>query len=241
MVWKNDWPVIGEDKDGNGCGNPILTYKKPNVGKNYPVTTPPESDEFSSGDLGLQWQWHANPQDWWYYCNVEKGMLSLYSVPVSESYKSWWDVPNLLLQKFPAPAFTAPVKLTFIPNPRIKGEKAGLVVMGLDYAALSLENTDKGIVLSQIECLKADLGNKEKTNASVEIKNNTLYLRVSVQPDAKCVFSYSLDGKSFTTAGNSFTAREGKWIGAKTGLFCTRPIKNNDGGRIDVDWFRIEK
>ena len=33
-----------------------------------------------------------------------------------------------------------------------------------------------------------------------------------------------------------------KWIGAKVGIFCTRPaIVTNDGGWTDADWFRIEK
>lgn len=39
MKWVDDWPVIGIDKDGDGCGEPVLTYKKPNVGKNYPICT----------------------------------------------------------------------------------------------------------------------------------------------------------------------------------------------------------
>ncbi len=25
MTWVNDWPVIGEDKDGDGCGEPVTT------------------------------------------------------------------------------------------------------------------------------------------------------------------------------------------------------------------------
>ena len=36
MIWKDGWPVIGTDKDGDGCGEPVSTYKKPNVGKTYP-------------------------------------------------------------------------------------------------------------------------------------------------------------------------------------------------------------
>ena len=36
MKWINDWPVIGVDKDGDGKGEPVLNYKKPNVGKQYP-------------------------------------------------------------------------------------------------------------------------------------------------------------------------------------------------------------
>ncbi len=35
--------------------------------------------------------------------------------------------------------------------------------------------------------------------------------------------------------------KEGKWIGAKVGMFCTRPVHNNDGGRAEIDWFRVEK
>lgn len=31
----------------------------------------------------------------------------------------------------------------------------------------------------------------------------------------------------------------GRWIGAKVGLFATRPDKTNDSGFADVDWFRI--
>jgi beta-xylosidase len=240
MQWKNDWPVIGEDKDGDGCGEPVLTYRKPNVGKTYPIATPAESDEFSSKALGLQWQWHANPMDWWYFANPAKGTLSLYSVPVPTDYKNLWDVPNLLLQKFPAQDFTVTTKLTFLPSGKITGERTGLVVMGLDYALLSLENTKAGLVLSQNECLKADQGNPEKTNASVNLSNNTLYLRVTIQPDASCTFSYSLDGQAYTPLGKPFTAKEGKWIGAKVGLFCSRPLSNNDGGRVEIDWFRIE-
>ena len=56
-----------------------------------------------------------------------------------------------------------------------------------------------------------------------------------------CIFSYSADGKKFTNLGSSFKARQGRWIGAKVGTFCIRPVRNNDGGRIDIDWFRIEK
>ncbi|MCL1943963.1 MAG: glycoside hydrolase 43 family protein [Candidatus Azobacteroides sp.] len=240
MTWKNDWPVIGIDKDGDGCGDPVLTYKKPDVGQSYPVCTPAESDEFSENALGLQWQWHANPQDWWYFTNVGKGCLNLYTVPVADDYRNLWDVPNLLLQKFPATEFKATAKITFKPNSKIIGERTGLVVMGLDYALLSFENTGKGFVLSQNECLKADKGSPEKVNASVDLKENTLYLRVKVEKGGVCSFTYSKDGKNFSPLGKTFTAKEGKWIGAKVGLFCTRPVKNNDGGTVEVDWFRID-
>ncbi|HEY0040422.1 MAG TPA: glycoside hydrolase 43 family protein, partial [Flavisolibacter sp.] len=40
MKWVADWPVIGVDKDGDGKGEPVTRYKKPNVGKVFPVQTP---------------------------------------------------------------------------------------------------------------------------------------------------------------------------------------------------------
>lgn len=239
MVWKNDWPVIGEDRDGDGCGNPVLTYKKPNVGKTYPIVTPVESDEFNSNTLGLQWQWHANPQSWWYFTNQEKGCLSLYSVPIADDYKNLWDVPNLLLQKMPAPSFTATMKFTFKPDARFYGERTGLVVMGIDYALLSFENTKEGFLLSQNEYINAEKGNTESTNESVTLKDGTIFLRVKLSRDGTCSFSYSADDKKYARLGKDFKAKEGKWIGAKIGTFCTRPIQKNDGGRVDIDWFRV--
>lgn len=240
MVWKNDWPVIGVDKDGDGCGEPVLSYKKPNVGANYPVATPPESDDFNTNSLGLQWQWHANPMDWWHFTNETAGCLSLYSVPVPDNYKNLWNIPNLLLQKTPARAFTATAKLTFKPSQKIKGERAGFVMMGLDYALLSIENTAEGLVLSQNTCLKAEKGTAEKINASVPLSDATVYLRIRVKDKATCTFSYSADGKKYKDLGEEFTLKEGKWIGAKFGFFCSRPIKNNDGGRVDVDWIKVK-
>ncbi|MCM1052348.1 MAG: hypothetical protein NC349_10340 [Paenibacillus sp.] len=231
---------MGVDKDGDGCGDPVRTYKKPNVGRTYPKATPVESDEFDSLNLGLQWQWHGNPEAWWAVNNVEKGVLSLYSVPVSRNYKSLWDVPNLLLQKIPAPAFTATMKLTFTPDKRFNGERAGLVVMGLDYGVIAIEKTAEGFKLSQAECIKADKGKTEVENASVMLPDSTAYLRVKMA-DGVCSFSYSTDGKKYKALGKPFTAREGKWIGAKIGAFCTRPKMSNDGGRADIDWFRVTK
>ena len=253
MKWVNDCPVSGSDKDGDGCGDPVLVHTKPNVGKTYPIRTPQESDEFDGYALSPQWQWHANINDKWAYYAGDRSMVRLYSYPVPDNYKSLWDVPNLLLQKTPSDNFTATMKLTFRPNPKYKGERTGLVVMGMDYAGLILENTEQGTVLSQIACRKADRGGTEKTNDSVAVKDSTLFLRVKFSADGskvkgtddllvRCNFSYSLDGKEFRPLGETFQAREGKWIGAKVGTFCTRPaIRTNDCGWTDVDCIRLTR
>lgn len=254
MKWKNGWPVIGTDPDGDGCGEPVLSHRKPDVGRTYPVCTPQESDEFDGYTLSPQWQWHANINEKWAYYAGNHGFVRLYSYPVVPQYRNLWDVANLLLQKTPAPNFTATMKLTFSPTKQYKGERTGLVVMGMDYAALVLENTADGLTLSQVVCHGADKGQPEQVNASVGLKEGTVYLRVKFGCDGRkiaqsegghdllvtCDFSYSTDGRTFSPLGTTFQAREGKWIGAKVGTFCTRPaIKASDGGWADVDWFRI--
>ena len=243
MVWKNDWPVIGEDPDGDGKGQPVLTHRKPRIkGPAQPRATPATSDEFGSPQLGLQWQWHANPQDYWAYLNGPQGYLRLYSVLLPEGFKNYWQVPNLLLQKLPAEIFTATTKLTF--SPRVEGEKVGLMMMGLDYAYLSIANQGGQLQLSQTVCQNADKLTPEAISTPVAVPaaqaKQPIYLRVAVQPGAKCRFSYSFDGQTFQPLGTEFTAREGKWIGAKVGLFCSRSAKFNDAGNADIDWFRIE-
>nr|WP_233169224.1 glycoside hydrolase 43 family protein [Hymenobacter sp. BT523] len=243
MRWQNDWPVIGEDPDGDGKGQPVRTYRKPRIkSPAQPLATPPTSDEFGGRQLGRQWQWHANPQDYWAYLYPAQGSLRLYAVPLPDGFKNYWQVPNLLLQKLPAEAFTATAKLTF--SSRLEGEKVGLMMMGLDYAYLSLANQGGKLQLSQTVCKDADKLSPEATLAPVDVPAaqaaQPIYLRVAVKAGAKCQFSYSFDGRTFQPLGAEFTAREGKWIGAKVGLFCSRTAKFNDAGSADIDWFRIE-
>lgn len=242
MTWKNGWPVIGEDKDKDGCGTPVLRHKKPNVGKTWPIATPQTSDEFESNRLGLQWQWQANFNPRWIYTDAANSSIRLYSYPLTKEARSLWDVPNLLLQKTPAQAFTATTRLHFQPSDKYKGERTGLVVMGLDYAGLILENTNDGLILSQVACEKADAGGRETVVAKAKVSGSWIHLRVRFDATATCQFSYSTDGRNFEPLGSAFQAREGKWIGAKVGLFCTRPAMTiNDGGWAEVDWFRITK
>lgn len=239
MVWKNDWPVIGEDKDGDGTGEPVLKYKKPNVGKKYPIVTPAESDEFNARDLGLQWQWHANPKATWAFPNPTKGSLRLYTDQIPEDAQNLWGVPNLLLQKFPAENFMATTKLTFHPNEKLQNERAGLIVMGEDYAYISIVSKEDGLYLAFTAVDDAHKGTLEKEEIIGKLKGNEVQFRVEVKKGAKCQFSYSENGKKFKDVGNVFTAVPGRWIGAKVGIFAVRKDKINDSGYADYDWFRI--
>ena len=236
MKWVNDWPVIGEDKDGDGKGEPVLIYKKPDVGKIFPSQTLQESDEFNSTTLGLQWQWQANPKPSWSFFTGTS--LRLYCQKIPDSAKNYWDVPNILLQKFPAEEFTATAKCSFKFN--TLNEKAGFIIMGMDYASLFVTKKEEGNFLNYSLCKTADKGSEEKRNV-VTIVDSVIYFRVRMTKAATYYFDFSLNGKDFLTIDETFVARPGKWIGAKMGLFCSRTVQTNDAGYADFDSFRVEK
>jgi beta-xylosidase len=238
MKWVNNWPVIGLDPQNTGKGEPALTYKKPNVGRTYPIETPAESDEFNDITLGKQWQWMANPKSTW-FATTNAGVLTLFSYMAPDTVKNLWFQPNVLLQKTPADEFMATTKFTFRPNVKLD-ERAGLVMMGFSYAGLTLHSKKDGIYLTYIDCPGAEKGNKEKEETITKVTDPTIYFRVRVTAGAKCRFSYSFDGTTFKDAGSEFKAEVGRWIGAKMGIFCTRTTQINDSGYANFDWFRVE-
>lgn len=251
MTWKNNWPVIGVDKDGDGVGTPVLSYTKPNVGghNNYPVQTPATSDEFNPPKLGLQWQWQANPKATWSFLAMHTkdgdhknnspadGFLRLYHQRFLPTYKSYWDYPAVLSQKFPARTFTATAKIKL--TARAAGDQSGFMVLAMDYAALSLTKTDKGFTIAYRQCLQADKGGTEKTLKTIAVQDSLVYFRVEVDSSAVCHFSYSTDNKEFHRFEKPLQGVPGKWIGAKIGLYSSSRQPSGDAGYTDIDWFRM--
>jgi beta-xylosidase len=240
MKWIADWPVIGEDKDGDGIGNPVLEYKKPNVGKNYPIINPAESDEFESTQLGLQWQWQANPDGTWLIPSHD-GYLRLYTQQLPTDFKNMLDVPNILTQKFPAENFKATAKMRLVANEKDLKEKAGFIVVGEDYSQLYLAGTIGQYALFHGVCTKGLSGKTEDITTVTAIDSNFIYLQIRVIDGVNCNWYYSLDNKDYRKVGETFKAKPGKWIGATLGLYATREQTINDSGFAEVDWFRIEK
>lgn len=239
MVWKNDWPVIGIDKNGDGIGQPVITYKKPNVGKTFPIQTVLEDDDFNGSVLGLQWQWHANPSLYWGFPSGNLGFFRLNCIPRPEGSNTLWPVPNLLLQKFPAEKFTATTKLSF--RDLVENEEIGFVVMGEDYQYISVKMVGETLQLRVVRCRRARTGGQEEEIYAGEIEGNEIYFRVKVEEKGMCTFSYSTNNKRFKEVGSQFEAMPGRWIGAKVGYFALREGVTNDAATVDIDWFRITK
>ena len=145
----------------------------------------------------------------WYFCDAANSCLRLYSVP--READEW--MPNLLLQKIPAVAFTATARVRFCPNTHKKmvgAEQAGMIVTG----------------------------RKASFRVEVPVTNEWVYLKLEMNNRQQGQFYTSTDGHKWTKVGEPFQAVEGHWIGAQVGFFCTRDSRtHNDAGWLDVDWF----
>jgi beta-xylosidase len=237
MKWLNDWPVTGVDKDGDGKGEPVLVHKKPNVGKQYAPSTVQDGDEFNGTKFGLQWQWQANPKEGWAY-PASNGSLRMFSVYQPDSIRNLWSTPNILRQKFPAEEFTVSIKVSF--KLKFVNERFGVCVFGTDYASLSVIKEKNEVFIVESENIGADKNEPEKELSRMPFGENELYVTIKVSKGGTCEFSYGTE-KITTNLLKTFTAKPGRWVGAKIGLFCTRTNVTNDAGVVDIDWIRFDK
>jgi beta-xylosidase len=238
VEWKDGWPLMGVDSDRDGIGEPVLEFQKPDIGPTVPVLTPQTSDAFDGPGLGPQWQWHANPSVSWYSLSQNPGNLRLFAVRNLSQNGNLWFVPNLLLQKFPAPSFTVTTRVEF--HPDRENEKTGLVVMGLKWAYVALTRASSGIQLVMDEGAFKRAEDATRRIESIDAPSAVCHLRVRVDADAVCSFCYSFDGLVFKSIGEPFTAVKGMWIGAKVGLFCVNPCIEESGAFADFDRMLFE-
>lgn len=231
VQWKNDWPVIGEDSNNDGIGNPVLTHRKPAVGiDDVPLATPQTSDDFASDTLGLQWQWYANSKPEWMSLTASRGNLRLYTVALPMDPPDYTLVPNLLMQKLCADKFFFTTKMTV--NFDVTDERAGVIVLGQTYSHLSVMKKQDGLYLTNSDT---------QSGSDRKIEGTTVFLRVEVTgPPARCKFEYSFDGRSFTQFGSTFEATAAKWIGGKIGIFASRPRGTSSEGYADFAWVNVD-
>lgn len=240
MRWENDWPVMGVDSNGDGIGEPVSVYRKPNTGRSSELTTvPATSDQFENPTLGLQWQWQGNSKHEWLSLTDSPGKLRLMAHPLPHGAATFYDAPGILCQKLPAPEITVMTKLTL--HADSGRAHAGLTVFGHQFRYISLESSEDGL---RIVLVSGDGRSKEGTSeqliAAAPAVDSTVYFRVTIVSEAKCSFQYSFDGESYESIGETFDATPGGWVGAKLGLFCHRLGEAYGEGYADFDWIRVE-
>jgi beta-xylosidase len=237
VTWIDDWPVIGLDYDRDNIGEPILKFTKPKFRNSVGVQVPQTTDEFDDAKLRLQWQWQANPSNDWY--TFESGKLWLQAIKQHTYHVNRWNLPSMLTQKLPAEEFQVTLKLDL--SQMKPSDESGFMLFGLDYAGLRVRKDRQSVLIEQVKCLNAEDGASELTYGLKTIdRASELYFRIVVW-DAKANFLVSSDGINFEQIGERFEIKEGKWVGAKLALYCSRLGVKGKAGRIGYDWIRFSK
>jgi len=233
VTWKDGWPVLGE----NGKVPMTLDIPAGRQGVSG-VSGIVASDEFNRrpGDpkLPLAWQWNHNPDNKLWSVTQRPGFLRLTTGRVDADLPS---ARNTLTQRTFGPRSSATTSID------VSGMKDG------DYAGIAAFQKRYGFVgvkmiggARSIVMVSADSDHPEEI-ASVPLSGKTVHLKVECefQPAPEVArFSYSLDGKSWTSIGRpsrltySYPAH---FMGYRFGLFfySTRTA----GGRVDFDYFRV--
>ncbi|MBQ7775396.1 MAG: glycoside hydrolase 43 family protein [Lachnospiraceae bacterium] len=234
MYWEDDWPVIGVNAV-EGCGEPVITHKKPEVGAVYEADAPEDSDFFDGEKLGLQWQWNANYSKDWYALGGEQPGITLYAQPIEPGTKLC-DVSNLLIQKWPAPEFSITTKLDI--SGLADRDVAGLVNLGGIYTCLAVKcyGAVKKLVFRRGTWDMED----ELERACDEVETDTIYLRMQVEEESVITYSYSVDGETFKVVGDITETAPGRWVGVKSGLFAINE-KGVKGGSLRAEYFVFEE
>jgi len=230
--WKDDWPLMGVDIDGNGIGEPVAVWPKETAhGRRLPQT----SDEFDANEtfwvgnrkrsLGLQWQWNHNPDDTAWSLGERKGWLTLHALR-ADSLK---DSRNMLTQK--TMGYESEATTLLDASALADGNCAGLLCTGKRFMGIGLCKEGGKLLL---------FTEQDGRRTVVRSWNRPkVYLRVSVDSrDNRHQFAVSSDGKRFETIGEAFAMRMGAWKGTRVGLFCYHT--KGEGGRARFDFFHYD-
>lgn len=237
--WTEDgWIVIGEDADGDGIGTPVLTHAKPSIPNDGEITVPATSDEFNSPAKGLQWQWQSHERPKWYSLTARPGHLRLFTANCPSEHGNIYYAGNLLMQKLPAPAFTATTLVE--PHFNAPGECAGLVTFGKEYSYIAVVAGDDGLNRVAVVTGREDkLAFTPEEQASAPLTAPQVWLRAEYRPDQTVRYFYSTDGTTYQPLGSTYALTPGVWVGAKTGLFAITPSLLPSTGHADFDYFHI--
>jgi beta-xylosidase len=205
----DDWPVFGNN------GKPVESHQKPNVGKSYPIARPATSDEFDSGKLGFQWQWNHNPVNDHWSLTDRPGYLRLKAIPADNLSVA----RNTLTQKLWDEAGMVEIQLEL--GGMADGQRAGLAFMtGNKFGGVGVIR-ENGVV-------KIDMDGA----LGPAVNGKSIWLRGWYQ-DVDCHFVYSLDGKQFTDAPNTFKMGFQSWKGGRPAIYSY----GKEGGFVDVNYF----
>jgi beta-xylosidase len=246
VTWHDGWPLIGEDINNDGIGEPIWQHKKPISG--YPITAPQTDDEFENKTLGPQWEWNHNPRASHFSLTDRPGFLRLKaSIPLpvdkvvwpydsqqnrrkSINSTSFWRACNTLSQRIMG-VTTGTAIAKFDLSGMAPGQRAGFVRYGGVFHLMGAKMDAKG------QRILFFMDNNGKELSGPVLASKTLYIRTENHGNTAS-FEYSVDGKLFKRFGPEFTIKFAMWTGDRLGFFCWN--EDTETGHMDIDWFTYD-
>ncbi len=232
LVWKDDWPFIGEPIPGASAdapsGQPVTEHAMPDVGGRFAPVRPQTSDSFSSRRLGPQWEWNHNPDDRRWSLTARPGFLRLTGGPAANLVSA----RNTLTQVLQGERSVITTRLDV--RGMVQGQRAGLAMFGAGISLVGVRQTEGAprlvFALKGVETLGPALAASK------------VDLRVSIA-DQTARYSYSVDGgKSFIDIGEpAVLPRFSWWKGARPALFSYGDPAQARPGVADFDWVNVEK
>jgi beta-xylosidase len=227
VTWTDGWPMVGVN------GKAVTSYQKPNVGKTYPVTAFPTSDEFDERTPGMQWAWNHNPDTTKWSLTRRLGFLRLTTGKIVSTLT---EARNTLTQRpFAKRDQHIPtIATTKIDIANMKdGDIAGIAVFQDPYAYIAVKQTmgQKYIIMV----------NNGATVDSVPLNKSFIYLRTRASNAIKqAIFQYSFDNKTFMQLGNTLTMKFNLKIFTGNKFCLFNYATKAAGGFVDFDWFHAE-
>ncbi|MDR0505386.1 MAG: family 43 glycosylhydrolase [Dysgonamonadaceae bacterium] len=224
-TWIDGFPVIGQDFDMNGIGEPVKEWSKPAISATFPVSCPQSDDEFSSDKLGLQWQFNHNPDnDYWSL--TERPDYLVIKAQKADRLKS---AKNMFSQKVTGYYGEASSELDC--SKMTNGQRAGLFCTGNHYNAVGcLKNADKKYIYVEMEGVVENI---------IETVSDTVYFKVFINGNMnEHQFYYSFDNSEFIACGRPYSLQSGDWKGSRVGIFTYN--KEETSGQADFNWFHYK-
>jgi beta-xylosidase len=226
VTWTEGWPMVGVG------GKAVVTFRKPNVGKTYPISDLPVSDEFDGNVLGKQWGWNHNPNAANWSLTQRPGYLRLRTDKPAGSLR---EARNTLTQRpFTYYSESIPTMATIkMETGKMKdGDIAGLAVFQDPYGYIGVKQTNGRRYVVMV--------NNGKTMDSVMTEHTTLYFRtIASNSSGKAVFAYSENNKTYTELGDQLSMRFNLSIFTGNKFCLFNYATQSTGGYTDVDWFRV--
>jgi len=211
VTWGADgWPVFGDN------GHAVDQWKKPNVGRVYPIQHPQRSDDFNAPVLSPIWQWNHNPVKEAWSLTARPGWLRLNALPAmglstarNSLTEKLWGQAGVIDTKFDVDALK-------------DGQRAGFAFMSGDVF--------DGVGVTQSNGMRRITWNG---GDGPVVDGKDVWFRGTYRgKDARLL--YSTDGGHYIDTGLAVELKFGKWKGARLALFCFGP----NSGSADVDFVK---